>query len=359
MSDLRPTSYDEVPYGSGAFVQTHPDTLATVATLLGARPPRVEGCRVLELGCASGGNLLPMTQSLPGATFVGVDLSGRQVEEGRQVVRALGLTNVTLEHRSILDVGRDLGLFDYVICHGVYSWVPRRVQDRILAVCAENLAPDGVTYVSYNVYPGWHARGLVRTMACYYTRHLARPLERVRQARGVLEALARALPPSGHLYGPLLREERELARKGSDAYFFHEYLEEFNEPLYFFQFAGRARAWGLRYLGEVDLGRLPPAQFPPEVEALLRDLPPDPLHREQAVDFLRHRAFRQSLLCHGHVTADGAPRPERVAGLLAASPARPAAAHPDLHSEGPAVFEGAGGEKLSVPPRWGRRRCYT
>src|SRR5262245_46505716 len=124
MPDAGPTSYDTVPYESHPFAQSHPDRLATVATLLGLKPPPVARCRVLELGCASGGNLIPMAVGLPGSTFVGVELSRRQAEAGQRVIEALGLKNVELRHLSILDVDDDFGRFDYVVCHGVYSWVP-------------------------------------------------------------------------------------------------------------------------------------------------------------------------------------------------------------------------------------------
>src|SRR5262245_55529309 len=153
-------SYDEVPYESHPFAQTHPDHLATVATLFGMRPAPVARCRVPELGCASGGNLIPMAEQLPQSQFLGVDLSARQVDDGRRVLGPLGLTNVELRHASILDVDDGYGPFDYVLCHGVYSWVPPAVQDKILDVCAHNLAPQGVGYISYNTYPGWHMRGM-------------------------------------------------------------------------------------------------------------------------------------------------------------------------------------------------------
>src|SRR5262249_30408638 len=160
--------YDEVPYSSKPFPQTHPDNLATVATLFGMTPPPVERCRVLELGCAAGGNLLPLAAALPGSRFVGIDLSRRQIDDGRPGREALGLRNFRLRHRSILDVGADFGQFDYILCHGVYSWVPAPVQDKILEVCAGHLAPNGVAYVSYNTYPGWHIPGAVRAMMRYH-----------------------------------------------------------------------------------------------------------------------------------------------------------------------------------------------
>jgi cyclopropane fatty-acyl-phospholipid synthase-like methyltransferase len=153
MTTLPRTSYDEVPYESHPFPQTHPDRLATIATLLGLRPPPVQRCRVLELGCAAGGNLIPMALGLPQSSFVGIDLSAVEVAEGQQLIAQLGLKNVQLRHLSILDAGPDLGRFDYILCHGVYSWVPTAVQDKILDVCKHNLSPHGVAYVSYNTLP--------------------------------------------------------------------------------------------------------------------------------------------------------------------------------------------------------------
>ena len=147
------TDYDEVPYPSLSYAQTHPDRLATIATLLGLQPAPVTHCRVLELGCAGGGNLLPMAQGLPGSEFVGLDVSEAQITAGQTLRQALGLNNLTLTQMDILDVPAGLGQFDYIIAHGIYSWVPPQVRDKVLQVCQDHLAPQGVAYVSYNCYP--------------------------------------------------------------------------------------------------------------------------------------------------------------------------------------------------------------
>src|SRR5690606_12966976 len=157
-------SYDLVPYTSYPYARSHPDRLATIARLFGMRPAEVERARVLELGCASGGNLVPIAEELPDAELVGIDLSARQVHDGQAAIPELGLRNVRLVHGDLSTVDESWGRFDYVVCHGVYSWVPRSVQDRILEICAANLAPQGVAYISYNTYPGWHLRESVRHM---------------------------------------------------------------------------------------------------------------------------------------------------------------------------------------------------
>src|SRR5262249_55972164 len=157
------------------------------------------------------------------------DLSARQVADGQKVVEALGLTNVELKHLSITDYA-GFGAFDYIVCHGVYSWVAAAVQDKILEICATGLAPQGVAYVSYNTYPGWHTRGMLCDIMCSHAQRFAAPRERVGQARALLDFLARSVPRQGGAYGVLLKEEVELLRGKPDSYLLHEHLEEHNEP---------------------------------------------------------------------------------------------------------------------------------
>jgi methyltransferase-like protein/SAM-dependent methyltransferase len=347
MSVTRPNSYDEVPYESHPFPQTHPDRLATVATLFGMRPAPVDRCRVLELGCAGGGNLIPMAVALPESRFFGVDLSGRQIADGQKTVDALGLTNIELKRLSILDVTPDFGQFDYIICHGVYSWVPPPVQDKILDICARNLTADGVAYVSYNTYPGWHMRGMIRDMMCYHAGQLTDPHVRVRQARDLLDFLARSVARGNDPYGLLLQSEVEVIRRSRDSYLLHDHLEEVNDPVYFHQFAERVAAKGLRYLGEADLRVMVPGNYPPEVEGVLHTLSPDLIHLEQYMDFLRNRQFRQTLLCHGHLTPNYVLRPEQLTAFHVASAARPVSANPDLHSAAFEEFRSPGGTTLN------------
>ncbi|MCI0455927.1 MAG: class I SAM-dependent methyltransferase [Gemmataceae bacterium] len=347
MSTPPRTSYDEVPYESHPFAQTHPDRLATIATLLGLRPPPVDRCRVLELGCAAGGNLIPMALTLPDSTFAGIDLSAVEIADGQRMIEALGLANIRLEHTSILDVGPDFGRFDYLLCHGVYSWVPAAVQDRILDICKHHLNPNGVAYISYNTYPGWHMRGMIRDMLGYHVRYFGQPHVRVKQARNLLDFLARTVAGEQTPYSLLLKNELESFRRSSDSYLFHEHLEEVNEPIYFYQFVERAQAKGLQYLGEADLRTMVPANYPPEVESVLQMLAQDNVHMEQYMDFLRNRMFRQTLLCHNHQRPSYALRPEQLTAFHVASPARPLKEEADLRSDEPEEFQGPDGVTLS------------
>src|SRR5262245_50731672 len=290
------SSYDELPYESKPIYRTHPDGMAAVATIFGLQPSPIAQCRVLELGCAAGGNLLAMAQCLPEAHFVGIDLSPRQIDEGQDAIKALGLKNVVLKAASILDVSDDFGTFDYIVCHGVYSWVPPAVQDKILSICSKNLSPNGIAYVSYNCYPGWHARGMIRDMVCYHTRKTQASVARAREARQFLGFLARTVW-EGSPYGALLREEDRLWNKVTDTYLVHEQLEDHNHPVYFHEFAERATGHGLQYLAEAEFSPLD-AETPAEVCEAFDGWAGNVLEWEQYLDFLRNRTFRRSLLCH-------------------------------------------------------------
>jgi methyltransferase-like protein/trans-aconitate methyltransferase len=316
------TSYDEIPYESGSFPQTHPDRLATLARLLGLEPAPVDRCRVLELGCAMGANLVPMAFQLPGSEFVGVDSSARQVAAARTAAADLGLANIRIEHQSILGVDRGWGQFDYLICHGVYSWVTDPVQHKILAIAADNLAPHGIAYVSYNTYPGWHLREMIRRMMLYHASQFGDASERIEQARALLDFLAGAVDTTTY-YGALLQSELQLVKRVRNSYLFHDHLAEINEPVYFHEFVSRAHQHGLQYLADADVATMLTSGFPPKTAETLERISPDIVRAEQYMDFLRNRSFRQTLLCHRQREVSRKLQIGNLEGLLVASPVMP------------------------------------
>jgi methyltransferase-like protein/cyclopropane fatty-acyl-phospholipid synthase-like methyltransferase len=309
---------------------------------------------VLELGCADGINLVSMAQTLPGSEFIGIDLSGRQVAEGQAMVRRLGLENVALRQLDILDVDDDFGMFDYIIVYGVYSWVPRPVQEKILAICQERLSPDGVAYVNYNTYPGWHLRGAVREMMLYHTRQFDDAQVRSDQARGLLDFLTGSVPMlTGSMmkdegYGAALQSEQERLADHSDSYLLHELLEEFNEPVYFHQFMENAAQHGLQYLAEAQFSIMLASNFPPPVRETLSKLGQDIVDTEQYMDFLRNRMFRQTLLCHQDIVLERALGPECLQSLYVASQVLPVSPELDIHSTAVDKFRGPSGVVVST-----------
>ena len=316
-------AYDALPYQPQPFPQTHPDRLATIATLFGMRPAPIGACRILEIGCASGGNLIPMAEQLPGSRLLGIDVSARQVADGNALIDAVGLRNVELRHEDLLDFDATRDAFDYVICHGVYSWVPAVVQDKILEVCARHLSPQGVAYISYNTYPGWRFRGALRDMMIYHARDRGDAAAQIAQARAIVDFVAHAVPADGSAYGAMLQEEARRLRSYADSHFFHEYLEEANDPIYFHEFAARAGRHGLQYLGDSEVSTMFTRNFPKPIAETLDRLATDVIRAEQYMDFVLNRAFRQTLLCRAEAPLQRVLSPDRVVGLHVASAATP------------------------------------
>ena len=136
-------------------------------------PPKIETSRVLELGCASGGNLIPHAVNYPKGQYVGVDLSKTQIDSGLEQVKSLGLKNIELKCCSITDIDESFGKFDYIICHGVISWVPDFVRDKIFEISSKNLSKNGIAYISYNTLPGWNMVRSIRDMMLYHAKDLS------------------------------------------------------------------------------------------------------------------------------------------------------------------------------------------
>jgi SAM-dependent methyltransferase len=335
---MSPNPYDSVAYPSAALPQTHPDRLATQATLFGLSPASVARCRVLDIGCGDGNHLIACAASLPASSFVGVDLAAAPIERGQAAARELGLANIDLRAADLTRLTAADGPFDYIVAHGVYSWVPAEVRDRLLAVCADLLAPQGVAFVSYNTYPGCHVRRMAREIMRFHIRHLDEPTGRVEQATALLHFLRQGCPAGEDESAFALRKEVEkLLEHGDPAAFYHDDLADVNEPVYFHEFAAHAARHGLQYLADADLFEMQDRIYPETVARTLADLGrTDFLLKEQYLDFLKARRFRQTLLCRADVAVDRAPRPESVGRFALASKARPISPTPDL---GPGVVE--------------------
>jgi SAM-dependent methyltransferase len=235
-------SYDRLPYDRLPFPETEPDFLAALARLHGFAAGDARSARVLELGCAQGGNLIPMAARYPQSEFVGVDLSRVQVGEGNAFIAQTGLDNIRLLHGDIAALPNDLGEFDFIIAHGVYSWVPDFVREALLASCRRHLKPQGIAYISFNVEAGWRTYGQIRQLLLEQDKPELGPVQRVEQARSVLAAT--------QFEDERLQKEADYLQRASASYLFHEYLSAINNAYPFTQFVADAAGHGLRYLGE-------------------------------------------------------------------------------------------------------------
>ena len=291
-------SYDEIPYASQPLSRQQPARIAATALWFGLTTPSARTARVLEIGCASGGHIIPLAAAWPEARFVGVDLSPAQIAAGNARVERLDLANIALSARSLDDIGAHDGAFDFIICHGVYSWIPEPLRETLLRVVAERLAPEGVAAVSFNVLPGWRLFQIARDSLLLHARLQNDPRERARQARELLDRLS--VESNGrYTYGRFWRDEAPLIAAGGDAYIAHEMFEDDNTPLNFSDFCDALDRHGLTYVGECNVAANREEGMAPAAAATIRTLARgDDRAREQYLDIFSGRAFREAVITH-------------------------------------------------------------
>lgn len=318
-------SYDEVAYPGFAFPSSHPGNLAAQAILHGLSPAPVREARVLEIGCGEGSNLIPMAYALPGARFTGFDLARLPIERGQRRIEDLELTNILLFEGDILTVGAELGQFDYILAHGVYAWVPKPVQKRLMALISELLAPHGIAFLSYNALPGCHMRRIVRDAMLFRAESISDPVEQVTAGIEFLDLVRQArsqVRTGDDFYSKMLLGQFDYLRERDPHATIHDELSEAYEPVTLLDFVGHARANGLDYVSESTHPEPFDPVYRPEIVAIVEQTAgPDPLRQEQMLDYIRARIYRETLLCRSGLNPSYDPDPAHLRGLFFASSA--------------------------------------
>ena len=301
-NDVQQTIYSELGYKSMPFPYTTPATLEAYAALVGVSAPNPKTARVLELGATYGGNIISQALFNPDATFVGIELSQEQVEKGNEVIANAGLTNVSLIQSDIASIGSEIGTFDYIIAHGVYSWVDDGVKEALLRLIDEHLAEDGIAYVSYNTYPGWHTMEEVRQLMMFSNRDKTQfnHKEKVLHGKTIGSIVGSQILKYDNLKernSKFLGALRSVMQK-DEYYVGHDHLEPNNDPVYFYQFNDHLGAHNLTYLCDADLTLSMVRSFDADIADTLDKLAlNDHVAQEQYLDFMLDTTFRKSIIC--------------------------------------------------------------
>ncbi|RYE06548.1 MAG: methyltransferase domain-containing protein [Rickettsiaceae bacterium] len=306
-------SYDDFPYTSYPFAQTRPEYLRTIGKLFGLNPPAIETARILELGCAAGGNIISFAESYPDSYTLGVDLSEVQIKQGIELVNKLSLKNIELKNLSITDLDESFGKFDYIICHGVFSWVPQEVRDKIIKISKQLLNPQGISYISYNTLPGWNVLNSIRDMMMFQfqSTNFEDVPSKLQQAKLLVNFVNESLSESNSAYANLLKEEVSQLNQRRDDYLRHDYLSAENKQFYFHEFMKEATQEGMIYLGDANLPSMFLGNLPVKAVEKLQDVK-NIIMTEQYMDFIQNRRFRSTLLCHPESLIDRNITPDNI-----------------------------------------------
>ena len=307
--DMQQTIYKELGYKSYPFPFTTPAYLEAYGTLVGLKPPIAKTARVLELGATYGGNIISQAVHYPEATFVGIELSQDQVEKGNKIISDAKLDNVSLLQGDILNFDESLGGFDYIIAHGFYSWISDEMKDKLLDIISHHLADNGIAYVSFNTYPGWHTMEEVRQLMLFANRGYDELTHKEKVLRG---------KTVGSLVGAQILNYDNLKERNSkflgalcsvmqkdDYYVGHDHLEPHNDPCYFYQFNDHLKAHNLSYVCDADLTLSMVRTYDESIADKLEKLAPNSqADQEQYLDFMLDTTFRKSIICKESAAKD-------------------------------------------------------
>ena len=307
--DMQQTIYKELGYKSYPFPFTTPAYLEAYGTLVGLNTPPAKTARVLELGATYGGNIISQAVHNPEATFVGIELSQDQVEKGNKIISDAKLDNVSLIQGDIMNFDETLGTFDYIIAHGFYSWISDEMKDKLLDIISHHLADNGIAYVSYNTYPGWHTMEEVRQLMLFANRDHDELTHKEKVLRG---------KTVGSLVGSQILNYDNLKERNSkflgalrsvmqkdDYYVGHDHLEPHNDPCYFYQFNDHLKAHNLTYVCDADLTLSMVRTYDESIADKLEKLAPNSqADQEQYLDFMLDTTFRKSIICKERAAKD-------------------------------------------------------
>ena len=307
--EMQQTIYKELGYKSYPFPFTTPAYLEAYGTLVGLKPPTAKTARVLELGATYGGNIISQAAHNPEATFVGIELSQDQVEKGNKIIGDAKLDNVSLVQGDILNFDESMGTFDYIIAHGFYSWISDEMKDKLLDIISHHLADNGIAYVSYNTYPGWHTMEEVRQLMLFANRGHDESTHKEKVLRG---------KTVGSLVGAQILNYDNLKERNSkflgalrsvmqkdDYYVGHDHLEPHNDPCYLYQFNDHLKANNLAYVGDADLTLSMVRTYDESIADKLEQLAPNSqADQEQYLDFMLDTTFRKSIICKASAAKD-------------------------------------------------------
>jgi SAM-dependent methyltransferase len=297
-------AYDHVRYPSQVQQGLHPSTISIFACLHDRPFAPASGCRVLEIGCGEGANLMSIAATAPRSQLVGFDLAETAIAKGQAMAAAAKLTNVKLSVMDILETPDSVGEFDYIIAHGVYAWVPAPVRDAIMRLISQTLSPQGLALVSYNAMPGCRLRQIVRDILLDCLAGTDDIKSRLAEARDWLEFFLASWSESDPLQKAMRKEVRRLLLRPPEV-LFHDEMGETYEPQFVSDVAAHAKRYGLQYLCDAQPAWGCESLIPsPEREILRERTGDDWVRFEQQYDYVALLPFRKTLLCHDSGTID-------------------------------------------------------
>lgn len=344
--------YNQVPFTSFPSPDRHPQRLAVLGELFGLPKKQFGSGRILDLGCSDGSNLIAIAIAYPNMTCVGVDIATQQIATGKEAIKALNLSNLELLDMDLANLTANFEPFDYVICHGVFSWISEQEQDRLLSTIKKVLAPDGLAYLSYNCMPGWQIRDTLRLLLLEQTASIIDSQVKIETAKELMKWLLETLCDDYSPYAQSLKNELENVKHHSDSYVLHELLNPHASGIHFSDLLQKLTKHQLRFICEARFSRTLYHRLAKEDVSSEKYLSSDSTQKRQLqiesfLSYIYPTALRRSVICHAEQALIEKPNSAKISSFLLASSLLPAAT-PDLERSIPDEYANPQGFMVEV-----------
>ena len=282
---------DHITYTDTFFNELNPHSMRFIASLRGFEVPDSTSFTCTELGCGTGHSLIVFAAANPSAHFIGIDFNEDHIAHANKRAKSLGVENCQFMHTDITKIDQ-LPMSDYIVMHGLYTWVHQSVRDAIHRLIENSLSDHGIVLVSYNTYPGWHIYEPLRMMLREYSMNLSEdPFYNAEQGIGFLEWMhernseyMKAVPSAGAFI-------QELA-KHDVKYIIHEYYADHWTPLWFTEMESKMSDSGLTFAGQIPMYLNSGAISLPDGFEDMLALEEDIVRFETFKDLIRNTMFR-------------------------------------------------------------------
>ncbi|MDZ5647109.1 class I SAM-dependent methyltransferase [Nitrospirillum sp. BR 11828] len=282
------------------YQELNPASIAYAALQCGYQAPRLDRpFRYLDLGCGHGYSPLLFASLFPQGHFMGVDFNPVHIHSAENLRRTAGIDNAGFSASSFQDLATEengpIADCDFIVMHGIMSWVSETVRREIGAVIRRRLKPGGIVYASYNCQPGWAGKMPIRAlMVDAYAVTTGTVEERVNKVRAFLRQLA----DTGALYfdsNPAIEQQLQSIETLDAAYVVHEYLNEYWRVFYHKEMATFMANHGAGFIGSGTAADNVPLLAVPEKPRALMAAMPTALLREGVRDMALNRQFRRDI----------------------------------------------------------------
>lgn len=311
----------DIPYLRDFKPMLAPAWLDHVALVAGIEPPdRRTGFAWCDLGCGQGVTAAILAATHPAGGFHGIDAMPMHIDHGRSLAAAAGVSNVcfhAVDFSAAIDL--ELPLFDYIVAHGVFTWIDEEAQRALLRFIDRRLKPGGLVYLGYNAMPGWTRdlpfQHLVREIGLTCTGDGA---ARIASAIDIVRRLAELRAPA-LVASFTIAEMKERPDEYPPGYLTHEFMPAAWRPLYVTELREKTSPIGLEPVGSATLSENFDCLVLDQRARAALSLIADGNARELARDFFLDQRFRTDVFARGNRRLDPEQRGRR---LLAGTYAR-------------------------------------